>query len=168
MRERQRISIEEARPLIGLPIRTIRKLAATGEILGAAKMGRRWTFDVEKLQRWIEYKERETRQNAQRHRPDVTGDGLPCGVALKSMVADTDGLLTQTIRRLRENDSRQARLASSLTSGMATASGRSKKRSSPGRLTSPDKSSTAPLGRKLRLVTSADRKSTRLNSSHLG
>jgi hypothetical protein len=42
---RERITIETAQPLIGLPIRTVQKMAAKGEIPGAAKMVRRWTFD---------------------------------------------------------------------------------------------------------------------------
>jgi len=34
------------------PSRTIQDLAARGEIAGAAKLGRRWTFDLEKLRRF--------------------------------------------------------------------------------------------------------------------
>jgi hypothetical protein len=40
---RERITIEDAQPLIGLPIRTVQAMAAKGEIPGAAKMRRRWT-----------------------------------------------------------------------------------------------------------------------------
>ena len=66
---RERITIEDAQPLIGLPIRTVQAMAAKGEIPGAAKMRRRWTFDRVKLEGWIVHKEQETWQNAQRRRP---------------------------------------------------------------------------------------------------
>lgn len=155
MRERQRITIDEARPLIGLPVRTVQKLSAIGEIPGAAKMGRRWTFDVDKLERWIAHKERETWQNAQKRRPGVIGGDLSFGQQSRSMGVATAGRFTQTIQRLLDNDRKQARLALSLTSGTATASDRSKKRSSLGKPISLDKSAKASFGRKLKLVTSA-------------
>ena len=75
---RERITIEVAQPLIGLPIRTVQAMAANGEIPGAAKMRRRWTFDRVKLEAWIVHKEQETWQNAQKRRP-VASEGLPLG-----------------------------------------------------------------------------------------
>jgi transposase-like protein len=50
---------------------SVQALAARGEIAGAAKIGRRWTVDLETLRRWI--KKRST---------DVAGAALPCGAAL--------------------------------------------------------------------------------------
>ena len=76
---RERITIEDAQPLIGLPIRTVQAMAAKGEIPGAAKMRRRWTFDRVKLEGWIVHKEQETWQNAQRRPGLLLARGYPLG-----------------------------------------------------------------------------------------
>ena len=78
---RERITIDEARPLIGLPTRTVQAMAARGEIPGATKFRRRWTFDRSKLEGWIAQKETETWQNAQKRRPAAIGEGLPSGAS---------------------------------------------------------------------------------------
>ena len=65
-REAQRGTLEAATAMLGLSTRTVQALAARGEIAGAAKIGRRWTFDLETLRRWIKNKEREAWQSARR------------------------------------------------------------------------------------------------------
>ena|SRR5262245_6456667 len=49
----ERVSIEKAAAVLGPPVRTVQDLAARGEIPGAAKIGGRCTFDIEKLRRLV-------------------------------------------------------------------------------------------------------------------
>lgn len=55
-----RIRLTDAAAMCGLSERTFRAMAARGEVPGAAKLGRLWTFDVERLRTWLEAKERAT------------------------------------------------------------------------------------------------------------
>ena len=96
----QRLSVREAAALLGLPPRTVQDQAAHGKIPGAAKFGRRWTFDREKLRQFVRERERETWQNAGRHL-DVSGGGKPFGVGSKFADANSDGRFTQVIQQLR-------------------------------------------------------------------
>src|SRR4051812_7579263 len=79
----QRGTIEQAMDILGLPVRTVQDMAARGELPGAAKFGRRWTFDLHRLQRHVRDKERQTWRNA-KLRPDATGAAVPSGAALRS------------------------------------------------------------------------------------
>ena len=96
----ERVSIDKAVAVLGLPKRTVQELAARGEIAGAAKIGRRWTFDIEKLRRLVRQRERETWQNGKR-RPDAIGGAIPSGHGLRFVGAKSDGRFTQVTRRLR-------------------------------------------------------------------
>jgi len=60
----ERISLDDAVPLIGVSTRKLQQLAARGEIPGAAKFGRRWTFNLVKLRAYIAAKEAEVRKQA--------------------------------------------------------------------------------------------------------
>jgi hypothetical protein len=96
----ERVPIHKAVAILGLPLRTVQELSARGKIPGAAKLGRRWTFDIEKLRRLVRQRERETWQNGKR-RPDATGGEIPSGHGLKFVGAKSDGRFTQVTRRLR-------------------------------------------------------------------
>lgn len=50
----------------GLSRRTVQAMAARGEIPGAAKFGKLWTFDRLKLARWIREKEQECQKTSMR------------------------------------------------------------------------------------------------------
>ena len=72
-----RIPMKEAIPMLGLPERTVRAMAACGEIPGAARYRGRWTFNLEKF-KWFaervkagEFVARRTRTGA------VPGSGIP-------------------------------------------------------------------------------------------
>jgi hypothetical protein len=101
----ERGTIEQATAIIGLPIRTVQEMAARAEIPGAAKFGRRWTFDIAKLRRFVELREQKVCLDAaQWRRPVATG------IAAYSMHvigppavrrADSPSPYTQTIRALR-------------------------------------------------------------------
>jgi hypothetical protein len=97
----ERVSIHKAVAILGLPLRTVQDLAARGEIPGAAKLGRRWTFDLEKLRRLVRQRERETWQSG-KHRPDVFGGAIPSTVASGSMGGLSGGRLTQMIQLSRK------------------------------------------------------------------
>jgi excisionase family DNA binding protein len=96
----ERVSIDKAAAILGLSVRTVQALAARGEIAGAAKIGRRWTFDPEKLRRLVKQREQETWQSGKRQ-PDVTGGETPSGRGLRFVGAKSDGRFTQVTRRLR-------------------------------------------------------------------
>jgi excisionase family DNA binding protein len=100
-----RCSIKQAATILGLPSRTIQDLAARGKIAGAAKLGRRWTFDQEKLRRFIREKERETWHNASRPL-DVSGVAKPFGAGLRFAGENSDGRFTRVTRRLRARNTR--------------------------------------------------------------
>lgn len=98
----ERITIERASGILGLSIRTVQKMAQAGELAGAAKMGRRWTFNEDKLRAYVRNKERQTWQS-QKHRQDVTGVKTSSGVAPRSKAKPSDGRFTQAIQKLRRN-----------------------------------------------------------------
>lgn len=98
----ERGNIKDAAAIYGLPLRTVQSMAKNGEIPGAAKFGRRWTFDLGKVRRHVRLKEQETWRNAnQRPHRDAIGGAIPCGAGLRSMAATSDGRFTQVTRRLR-------------------------------------------------------------------
>jgi excisionase family DNA binding protein len=101
----ERVKIERAGQILGLPPRTVQKMAQRGELPGAAKLGRRWTFNEDKLRSYVRHKERET-WHAPSHLPDVTGARTFSGAASKSEVAKSDGRYTRIIRQLRVNAER--------------------------------------------------------------
>lgn len=102
---RLRCSAQEAAAILGLSSRTTQHLAARGEIAGAAKLGRRWTFDLEKLRRLVKQRERETWQDA-KPQPDATGAPALFGVGRRYAVGTSAGRFTQVTRRLRGRHTR--------------------------------------------------------------
>jgi excisionase family DNA binding protein len=101
-RTAERITVERASGILGLGIRTVQKMAQRGELAGAAKIGRRWTFNEDKLRGYVRNKEREIWQ-AQRHRQDATGVKTFSGAAQRSKAAKSDGRFAQAIQKLRHN-----------------------------------------------------------------
>ncbi|MFO1126344.1 MAG: helix-turn-helix domain-containing protein [Methylocystis sp.] len=55
----RRIRSRDAAAMLGLSTHGTQALAARGELPGAAKIGQIWTFDPDKLRRFIEAKEAE-------------------------------------------------------------------------------------------------------------
>jgi hypothetical protein len=96
----ERVNIERAGQILGLQPRTVQKMAQRAELPGAAKLGRRWTFNEDKLHTFVRHKERET-WRAQKHQPDVTGAKMSYGAAPRSKVAKSGGRYTQIIQQLR-------------------------------------------------------------------
>jgi hypothetical protein len=97
----ERGSIEQAVAILGVPLRTVQDLAARGEIVGAAKIGRRWTFDLQKLRLLVKQKEREAWQSGKRPL-DVFGARVCSTAVLGSVAASSDGRLKQMIQQSRK------------------------------------------------------------------
>jgi hypothetical protein len=99
--------------IIGLPIRTVHGMAARAEIPGAAKFGRRWTFDLARLRKWIELREHETCLSAnQKRRQAATGTAgrfTPVTVRPAARREGTPGPYTQVIRALRGSGSKRGK-----------------------------------------------------------
>jgi excisionase family DNA binding protein len=110
MSEPERATIERAVEILGLPVRTVQKMAQRGDIPGAARFGRRWSFNMEKLRGFVRHKEREIWQGQRLHRA-VTGAVPSSGAKLKLKVAASDGRLTQTIQSLRASVAKPAKPA---------------------------------------------------------
>lgn len=106
----ERGTVEQAVAIIGLPMRSVQAMAARGEIPGAAKFRRRWTFDLRKLRELVEQRERESWLSAeQRHRPAAIGVATRYGVASAKLAVPREGSAspyTLVIRRLRGSDSK--------------------------------------------------------------
>jgi hypothetical protein len=109
-REVERGNIELAVQILGLQPRTVQKMAQRGELPGAARMGRLWTFNLDKLRGYVRHKERET-WHAPNHLPDVTGARTFSGAASKSGAAKSDGRFTRIIQQLRGNAGKPERRA---------------------------------------------------------
>jgi hypothetical protein len=96
-RKAERVTIERAGAILGLAIRTVQRMSQRGELPGAALIGRRWTYNEDKLRAYVRNKEREIWQ-AQRHRQDVTGVRTFSGAAPRSKAAKSDGPFVQAIQ----------------------------------------------------------------------
>ena len=105
----ERCGVGHAAAILGLSSRKIQDMASRGEIPGAAKLARVWTFDIEKLRRHVRLKERQEWQSGRRL-PDAIGAAMPCGGGPRSMEANTGGRFTQVIQRLRGQGARRGRI----------------------------------------------------------
>jgi hypothetical protein len=106
----ERGTIEQAMAIIGLPIRTVQAMAARAEIPGAAKFGRRWTFDLAKLRKLVAEREQQSWLNAdRRRRADATGAATRYGGACVRPAVPREGSVspyTLVIQRLRGSGSK--------------------------------------------------------------
>jgi hypothetical protein len=91
MAEPERVHSGEAMRITGLPERTLQSLSARGEIWGAAKLGRRWTYDRQRLRAWVVANE-----NAVASRADSIGEPVFSMHGSRS----TDGNIDDRLRRL--------------------------------------------------------------------
>jgi hypothetical protein len=81
--------------ILGIPRRTVQQLAKRGKLPGAAKFGRRWTFDIAKLRRLVRDQERRAWRENEKHLRDAIGAAVPSTVALRSTGETSDGRFTQ-------------------------------------------------------------------------
>jgi hypothetical protein len=110
-REKERGDIHDAVAIIGLPRRTVEAMAARSELPGAAKMARRWTFDLRTLRDYVRRQERETWQRSAKPLPGATGGKVFSGVVSRSAAGTSDGAFTRITRPLRGRDGERAKNA---------------------------------------------------------
>jgi hypothetical protein len=109
-RERKRGLVAEAAAILGLKPRKLQAMSQRGEIPGAAKIGRQWTYDLVKLHRYVEQKEKEaTCQGSAKRQPGVIGAAPSCGAALRSAAGSSDGRLKQMIQQSQERAAKRAK-----------------------------------------------------------
>jgi len=99
--ETERAPIQAACAILGKQDRTVRALASSGQLPGAAKIGGAWTFNLVKLRAYVDFKEREACQNARPQRA-VSGAVKRSGGAFKPAAVTSSGHYAQTIQRLRQ------------------------------------------------------------------
>jgi len=99
----ERVTIEGAAIILGVPARTVQSLAAAGTLPSAAKVGRRWTFDEAALRRWLTGQEAAEARRCRSEKPRraATGAAASSGGASRSAARRSGGAYEQAMRRLR-------------------------------------------------------------------
>jgi hypothetical protein len=101
-RKRERGTISDAMGILGIDkARTIEAMAARGIIPSAAKIGRRWTFNLAALRTFVKDQEREAWQRSERHPRAVIGSGMSSTGARGSRASWNGSHSEQIIRRWR-------------------------------------------------------------------
>jgi hypothetical protein len=95
----ERGTIKEAASILGIRPRKLQAMSQRGEIPGAAKIGRQWTYDLVKLRGFVSQQEQACHQGTARPRPVATGGEIPSGAALKSVGGSSAGRLTRMIQQ---------------------------------------------------------------------
>jgi hypothetical protein len=105
----ERVPTQQAANILGLKPRKLQGMSQRGEIPGAAKIGRQWTYDVAKLRHYVELQERvSTCQGRAKRQPDAIGAGIPSGAALRCVGGSSAGRLQ---RMIQQSQKRVAKLA---------------------------------------------------------
>ena len=91
---KERVRSAEAADILGLTRETVTRRAAQGNIPGAAKIGGNWTFDREKLRKFILEKEYECQRKISTYAVTHGGYRLP------SVASSTDVRYTQAMLKL--------------------------------------------------------------------
>src|SRR5215471_9621332 len=103
----ERGTVREAAKILGLKVRKIQAMSQRGEIPGAAKFRRQWTYNLAKLRGFIRQQERATQcQSNESPRPDATGGGILSGAALRSAGSASGGRLRQMIEQSQKRAAR--------------------------------------------------------------
>ncbi|MBZ9939195.1 helix-turn-helix domain-containing protein [Mesorhizobium sp. BR1-1-16] len=104
-RRPERVRAPVAATILGIEVRTVQALAARGELPGAAKVGKLWTFDETALRLWI--KERSACPKDQEHQSTPTGGAIRYGRDLPLQVANSVKASEQALRKLRQSGSQR-------------------------------------------------------------
>jgi hypothetical protein len=101
---RKRCKMDGAVSRLAEEPRTIRDMAARGEIPGAAKIRGVWSFDIALLDAFVADKERQTWQSASHARPLPAASGATARstAGFRPAAATSSGHYGQTIQRLRQ------------------------------------------------------------------
>jgi hypothetical protein len=104
----ERGTAAQAAAILGLKPRKLQAMSQRGEIPGAAKLGRQWTYDLAKLRGFVEQQEQATCRN-EKPRPDAIGAAKFSGAKLRSKVSASGGRLGQMIRQSQKRAAKQAK-----------------------------------------------------------
>jgi len=106
----ERGTAKQAAAILGIKPRKLQAMSQRGEIPGAAKLGRQWTYDLTKLRRFVEQQETATTcQRSARPRRDATGGGIPSGAALRSAGSASGGRLGRMIQQSQRRVGKRAK-----------------------------------------------------------
>lgn len=103
-----RITADEAAHITGLSVRAVQDMALRGDIPGAAKLGKRWTFDAGEIEAWIKTQVQATKdraESARAPRKTATSSGGPARPmrAFKSTEAGSREAYERAIGRRRKS-----------------------------------------------------------------
>jgi hypothetical protein len=98
-----RIKIERAVEILGLAKRTVQKMSQRGDLPGAALMGRRWTYNEDKLHGYVRNMERATWHGRSKRLRAATGKTAFCTTGLRSTANDSEDRYSQAIRSAQSN-----------------------------------------------------------------
>ncbi len=99
----ERVRSPVAAAILGVEVRTVQSLAARGELPGAVKIGKLWTFDESALRTWL--REQAKCLTDQRRRNIPTGEVRRYGRDLPLQVANSVKACEQALQKLRRNGS---------------------------------------------------------------
>src|SRR5262245_49951872 len=101
----ERIKMDKAMSITGKAARALQGMAQRGKIPGAKKIGGEWTFNEAALRAWVDEPGGAPCRD-EKPRATRSGAATSFGVAQSSKAATSNGLLEQTIQRLRAHGSR--------------------------------------------------------------
>jgi hypothetical protein len=104
----QRSTTIAAAAILGIKSRKLQAMSQRGEIPGAAKLGRQWTYDLAKLHRFVEQQEQATCQN-EKPRRAATGATEFSMPSFRSGGDKSGGRLGQMIRQLQKRVAKQSK-----------------------------------------------------------
>ena len=105
----ERGTAQQAAAMLGLKPRKLQTMSVHGDIPGAAKLGRLWTYDLAKLRQFIDQQEKITCQGSAKRPPDATGAAISSGRKLEGVGVSSAGRLRQMIQQSQKRVAKQAR-----------------------------------------------------------
>ena len=96
----ERVGVDVAAAILGVPIRTAQALALRGDLPGCCKIGKKWTFNADELRAWVRRREAETWRASERGRQS-TSAGVSGGPASLSLDRNIDDRYAQIRKALR-------------------------------------------------------------------
>ncbi|MFY9955709.1 hypothetical protein [Bradyrhizobium sp.] len=105
--KRERVTIELAVTIIGLPARTVQGMSQRGEIPGAAKFGRRWTYNEDKLYAYVRNKERESWQKRNRKSRAAIGKTASFISGSRLTASDSEARYTRAIQSAQSSSAKR-------------------------------------------------------------
>jgi hypothetical protein len=105
----ERGTSQQAAAILGVKSRKLQAMSARGEIPGAAKLGRQWTYDLPKLRQFIDQQEKITCQGSAKRPPDAIGAAISSGRKLEGVGAFSAGRLRQMIQQSQKRVTKRAK-----------------------------------------------------------